>query len=167
MYRFDEESGKWVTIRAKRKKDPLCQVNFCTRISEKGARTGRSLECTVCRVRIWRANNPIRANYNAIKNKARRRKIPFTLTFEFFTKLCEDTGFHLLRGRLKDAYQIDRIDALRGYSDDNVQILTAADNREKSNWEETCSCDEWERRRAEEGWEENPGVFEPSGDDPF
>lgn len=144
MYRVDEESGLWLPIRAKGKKDPLCQVAFCSRPSEKAAQTGRSLFCGTCRVRLWRANNPIRARYNAIKNKARRRRIPFDLDLDFFTDLCIRTGYHQSCGRRLEDLHIDRIDALRGYHNDNVQVLTAAENRSKSNDEETRSYDDWD-----------------------
>jgi hypothetical protein len=144
MYIFDEETKLWVPKKAKGKKHPFCQVAFCTRPSEKAAQTGRSLMCGTCRVRLWRANNPIRAIYNAVKNKARRRRIPFDLDYEIFERLCRETEYHARRGRAVTHLHIDRIDALRGYHNDNVQILTAAENREKLNHEETRSRYEWE-----------------------
>lgn len=150
QYRLDPDSGLWIPILAKAKKDPMCQIAFCSRVSEKGMKTGRSLQCTTCRVRLWRANNPIRANYNAIKNKARRRKIPFGITFEFFAEMCEETGFHLARGRAGESLQLDRIDAMRGYFDDNIQVMTATENRDKANYEETRSLYEWEEYAASE-----------------
>lgn len=167
MYTLDEDSGLWVPIHAKAKKDPLCQVAFCTRPSEKSSGYGRSLKCPICRVRLWRANNPIKATYNAIKNKARRRKIPFDLSIEYFTRLCEETGFHLARGRQSYDLQLDRIDALRGYHDDNVRVITAAENRDKANFEETRSRAEWEEYAAS-GDGEVPDLPDPGEfDDPF
>jgi len=65
QYRLDPETGLWVPILSKGKKHPLCQIAFCRRPSEKGAQTGRSTQCGTCRVRLWRANNPIKAHYNA------------------------------------------------------------------------------------------------------
>lgn len=167
QYRLNPETGLWVPILAKGKKHPLCQIAFCKRPSEKGAQTGRSTQCGTCRVRLWRANNPVRAIYNAVKNKARRRRIPFGLTIEFFEELCHETGFHLATGRSGEALQLDRIDALRGYFDDNVQVLTAVENRDKSNTEETRSRYEWEEYAASEDCESEP-IQEPAGvDDPF
>jgi hypothetical protein len=165
MYRVEEESGLWVPIRAKAKKDPLCQVAFCTRLSEKTAKTGRGLVCGVCRVRIWRANNPIRAIYNAVKNKARRRSIPFDLELGFFTELCQQTGYHQNRGRALENLHIDRIDALRGYHNDNVQIITAEENLRKRDEEQTRSCEDWEEYAA--GYERDPEAVVDSGEDPF
>jgi hypothetical protein len=167
QYRLDPETGMWVPILSKGKKHPLCQIAFCRRPSEKGAQTGRSTQCGTCRVRLWRANNPIKAHYNAIKNKARRRKIPFGITMAFFEELCEETGFHLLRGRSGEALQLDRIDAMRGYFDDNVQVLTATENRDKLNVEETRSRYEWEEYAASEDNPDDPLPEPTDVDDPF
>lgn len=136
---------KWVPIQAKKKKEPYCQVSFCSNVSEKHSSTGRSLLCSTCRVRLWRANNPIRAIYNALKNKARRRKIPFSLTMEHFAMICEETDYHLTRGRRNEAMQLDRKDAMKGYEDGNVQVMVALLNRQKGVAEETRSPDEWEQ----------------------
>lgn len=135
MYRQNRD-GKWVPIYAKNKKDKdLCIVKFCTRVSEKATvtnKTARSLMCPTCRLRLWRANNPIKAIYNAIKNKARRRGIPFSLSLEKLEQLCDETDFHLKRGRRPNDFHIDRIDASRGYEDDNVRIITASENCSKA-----------------------------------
>ena len=167
QYRLDPEIGLWVPILSKGKKHPLCQIAFCRRPSEKGAQTGRSTQCGTCRVRLWRANNPIKAHYNAIKNKARRRRIPFGITMAFFEELCEETGFHLLRGRTGEALQLDRIDAMRGYFDDNVQVLTATENRDKLNTEETRSRYEWEEYAAGEDYPTEAPPEPGDLDDPF
>lgn len=133
-YRKNKE-GEWELILSQGKKHPLCAVKFCSQLSEKGADTGRSLKCRRCRVRLWRANNPIRAIHNAIKNKARRRGVPFSLSLEYFTSLCEETEYHKTRGRLPDDFHLDRIDCTRGYEDDNVQVITASENCKKSHVE--------------------------------
>jgi len=166
MYHFNEETRLWVPIKAKAKKHPLCQVAFCSRPSEKAAKIGRSLLCVTCRVRMWRANNPIRAIYNAVKNKARRRRIPFDLDFAVFEQLCHETDYHARRGRSVKHLHIDRIDALRGYHNDNVQILTAEDNIDKSHHEETRSRYEWEEYCA--GAEDPSAACDnPADGDPF
>lgn len=147
----DEGVEKWVAIIAKNKRDKnLCQVAFCKNLSEKGSDSGRSLKCANCRIRLWRANNPIRAIYNSIKNKARRRRIPFTLTFEHFEALCKETGYHRTRGRRAGKMHLDRIDALKGYEDGNVQVLEAVENVVKGRREPTRTRDEWEGGGQEE-----------------
>lgn len=144
MYAKDPETGKWGFILAKGKKHPLCQVKFCNRVSDKGKGHGRGLTCIACRHRIARANNPILACYKAVENKARRRKIPFTLTYGHFEELCLRTGYHLDRGREAADMHLDRIDALKGYEDGNVQVLTASENCRKSRVEPCRTLDEWE-----------------------
>lgn len=167
MYRYDEGTGLWVPVFVTTKKaDGLCRVFRCPRPSEKAKGYGRGLVCGICRVRLWRANNPIKANYNAIKNKARRRKIPFDMSFSFFEQLCLATGFHIERGRAVDDLQIDRINALRGYHDDNVQILTTSQNRDKLNTEETRSLNEWEEFHGM-SYDEVNECRPPVDDDPF
>jgi len=147
----DEGREKWVAILSKKKKHKdLCQVAFCRNPSEKACRSGRSLKCANCRIRLWRANNPIKAIYSAIKNKARRRRIPFTLTFEHFEEICIGTGYHITRGRKAGSMHLDRIDALKGYEDGNVQVLEAIENIMKGNSEKTRTRDEWEGGGQEE-----------------
>lgn len=144
MYERDPEAGKWVLILASGKKHPLCQVKFCTRTSSKAKGHGRGLTCMTCRSRIGRANDPIRACYKAVENKARRRKIPFTLTYEHFEALCIRTGYHTGRGREGTDMHLDRINNLKGYEDGNVQVLTATENCRKRHGEELRTLDEWE-----------------------
>ena len=166
MYSFDEAAGLWVPNMAKEKKYPLCQTQNCEKDSEKARGTGRGLQCGSCRVRLWRANNPIKAVYNAVKNKARRRCIPFTLTLKHFTGICEATGYHFTRGREVGCFHLDRIDAMKGYEDGNVQVLTSEENARKSHTEYYRTYDEWEGGGGE--WvrpQEAPEVED--GCDPF
>jgi hypothetical protein len=170
MYKQDPETGKWSLILAAGKKHPLCQVKFCTRKSDKGKGHGRALTCVACRHRIGRANEPILACYRAVENKARRRKIPFTLTYEYFEALCLRTGYHLDRGREGHELHLDRKNALLGYSDDNVQILTATQNCRKSRQEAYRTLDEWEGGDGYEQEATNKVTYEPllaDDEDPF
>jgi hypothetical protein len=94
MYQLDEASGLWVPRRKERppkKGSRICHVRFCTRQRD---RVGGNLVCITCRSRIWKANNPVRAIFNAIRNKASRRGIPFEISYEYFEALCRETDFH-------------------------------------------------------------------------
>ncbi len=67
--------------------------------------------------------------YNAAK-----KKIPFALSFAYFLNFCRNTGYHILRGPHRDEMTIDRIDNLKGYTDDNIQMLSSIENYRKY-WE--------------------------------
>lgn len=167
MYQKDA-SGKWVAIIAKNKDPDVCHVKFCTRPSGRGVKTNktdRSLKCTTCRLRLWRANNPMKAVFNAVRNKASRRGIEFNLTFDFFVKLCEETDYHKKRGRRPDAYHLDRVDPYGGYTDDNVRVITASENCSKRHQEfQGPDLDD----KEPDQWDESEfGDAEPTGDDPF
>jgi len=115
----------------KGKKDPsLCCVKFC-----RNRRAGRHRLCNGHRMAKWRAENPIRSQFDTLRDSARRRRIEFTVTFEQFKKLCHDTNYHEECGCESHCLQIDRIDAARGYSIDNIQVITTSENTAKGNRE--------------------------------
>lgn len=126
------EDGVWKALKKAKTKKNTCNTRFCSRKSEKSrGGTSRSLCCTTCKLRLWRANNPIKAVFNAVRNKASRRKLEFSLTFEHFESLCLETGFHKTRGRRAEDFHLDRIDCAKGYVDGNIQVITATENCKK------------------------------------
>jgi hypothetical protein len=62
---------------------------------------------------------------------ALERNIPFKLSFRSFLNFCRSTNYHILRGPSRDEMSIDRIDNLRGYTEDNIQMLSNGDNSRK------------------------------------
>lgn len=106
---------------------PLCATAGCVN----HARRDRSL-CHRCTMRRWRAENPINAQFHRLKAKAKKRRIPFTLTLEDFREFCQATGYAERVGCGDPAdLQCDRIDARLGYSRDNIQALAFLDNARK------------------------------------
>lgn len=81
--------------------------------------------------RQYRQAHPIRAAYLNLKHNARRRGKEFLLTLEQFEKYCRPVTLHYGAKRNKDTYSIDRRDPRRGYSLDNIQILTLEQNTKK------------------------------------
>lgn len=79
----------------------------------------------------WIKKNPIRAAYLDLKNNAKRRGKDFKLTFEQFKQFCIKTKYIDVKGRGKESYHIDRIDENKGYTIDNIQILTNSQNVKK------------------------------------
>ncbi len=65
------------------------------------------------------------------KNDARKRKIEFTLKLPWFRKWVIGTGYMEGRGRTGECLNIDRIENDKGYTPDNIQILTKSANVSK------------------------------------
>ena len=94
---------------------------------------GRSKQnrCNTCRSRRFRKNNPMKyAYYNLIAN-SKRRNISFTLTFQQFQQFSIRHEYIQNKGTTKESYSIDRINSRKGYSLDNIQVLTVSQNSSK------------------------------------
>ena len=102
-----------------------CSTKYC-----RGRRTECHAKCPKCRSRDWRKNNPLRAAWRIIKDRARRKKRQFDLPFESFKAMAEASGYP--NGR---AIHCDRIDPTRGYTLDNIQFITGSENSIKGNIE--------------------------------
>lgn len=100
-----------------------CSTKYC----RKPAATQKT-KCHACRKAEWKKNNPIRAAYCNLRTNAKRRGKEFTITFEEFEKWCEETQYMFGKGRTATSYTIDRIDPERGYSIDNIRVLTNSEN---------------------------------------
>lgn len=60
-------------------------------------------------------------------------KKEFKLTFEEFKKFAIETNYIQGKGKNKTSYHIDRIDETKGYTIDNIQVLTNSENVKKYN----------------------------------
>lgn len=65
---------------------------------------------------------------NAIRNRARQRKIPFTITLEEFRQFCHETGYLEKRGREAHSLSIDRKDHDKGYHIWNICVKSFQEN---------------------------------------
>lgn len=79
--------------------------------------------CSKCNSRKWRQSKPITAAYHNLKTHAKERRIDFFLTIEEFTKFCNETNYHVLKGRNPDSVTVDRIHADGPYSYENIRPL--------------------------------------------
>jgi hypothetical protein len=83
----------------------------------------------------------IREIYNRLKQSAKKRKIEFDITLSDLNNIsfpitCPvlDIPLRWNRGEPKeDSYSFDRIDSLKGYTIDNLQIISYKANRAKNN----------------------------------
>lgn len=91
--------------------------------------------CSKCRKRLYKERHPVRYTFSYLKNNARRRKHTFTLTIDEFVQFVRETGYMEGKGRHADKLSIDRIDPRRGYTPDNIQVLTVSKNATKGNHE--------------------------------
>ena len=87
--------------------------------------------CYRCRYAKRKQNNPLNEAYKTLKYNARRRNKLFTLTIDEFTQFCKETNYLNKRGIGKNSYHIDRIDESKGYTIDNIQVLTNSENVRK------------------------------------
>lgn len=150
-----------------KKKNKICAKHHCT---------GKAIHgkfCEKCRRRDWVKNNPERDKFNNLKGNAKRRKIPFNLSFAEFKLFCDQNDYVSKVGRSKTSMTIERIRRHEGYQFDNLQALTNTENVHKYNYYE---------RPVPEGLEENPndsendlspapsdftGIVRPAGPVPF
>lgn len=84
--------------------------------------------CEKCKSRQLKERNPELYHYNIFRCNARRRGKEFSITFEEYKKFCRETNYLILKGKNAENASIDRIDDTRGYSYDNIRILTLAQN---------------------------------------
>lgn len=104
-----------------------CSVSRCrgsVRTSE------HSDKCAKHRYRAFRDTHPDKCAFNNLRKRAHERGHSFTLSFTKFKQLW-DEGLAKNHGRGAGFLSIDRVDNDRGYSDDNVRLLTYSENSRK------------------------------------
>ena len=112
-----------------RKKPELCMERGCTR--PRRTKNGKRRRCYRCAMKRWRKNNPMRAAYYALRDRARHRRIEFTISFQEFEQFALISGYLNGVGNHAHSITIDRINNLRGYVPGNLQPLTRAENARK------------------------------------
>lgn len=71
--------------------------------------------------------------FQKLRSNAKRRGKEFDLTFDQFQQFCVKTEYLVGRGRTRTGFHIDRIRDDRGYTMDNIQVLTNTENITKEN----------------------------------
>ena len=79
-------------------------------------------------VQRWREANPEKLAYTDHKSHAKRRGIPFLLTFEEWCAIWRESGKWDQRGHLSGQYVMARFGDTGPYAVGNVRICTAFDN---------------------------------------
>ena len=123
---FDEAEQRFkLSIDDPATKDPsTCLARGCSQ-----PRYGRGRFCNRHKCGLWSLNNPLSRRYISKKADAKRRGIPFKLSFQQFAELA-------LRGGLLDGdNHLDRRDPRKGYQVDNVRVVPASWNLRKASWD--------------------------------
>jgi hypothetical protein len=76
----------------------------------------------------YRENNPEMYAYMTLRDNAKRRNIPFTITFDYFKRFCRKTKYIQRKGIWHYSYSIDRKKNELGYVPGNLQLLTVSAN---------------------------------------
>jgi hypothetical protein len=102
-----------------------CQTKYCRGVCSPG---GRSPYCGKCRARQFRANHPVRAHFNNLRNRARARGHEFTISFAEYEKFWFESGYGAKHGKTKESFSIDRIRPELGYVPGNIRAKTLSEN---------------------------------------
>lgn len=78
--------------------------------------------------RAYRERNVEKCVYYHLKSNAKRRGIPFTITFKYFLKFAIRTGYIDKRGREASSMTVDRIKPHLGYVPGNLRAITLSEN---------------------------------------
>jgi hypothetical protein len=84
--------------------------------------------CWKCHSKRLRDRHPLTYVLNAIRNRARQRGIPFTITRAEFEKFCQETHYLEKRGHGAGWLSIDRKNHDQGYHIGNIQIMEFIEN---------------------------------------
>ena len=105
-----------------RKPSHLCVTKFC-----RHPRGAESPKCSRCAMRQWRMEHPLKAKLAILRDRARRKKVPFDLTLEWL-------GMFLALNAYDPTEQhIDRVKPWLGYVMGNLQVLPSGENIAKGN----------------------------------
>jgi len=95
----------------------------------------RGCVCNQCRYLTEKERDPIGLAFRRLKAHAKQRGKEFNLTKEDFILFCVKSEYILESGISKNNFHIDRVDETKGYSIDNIQVLTNSENvRKYAKW---------------------------------
>ena len=137
-----------------------CSTKLCRRRKAKG----RTI-CHTCIHEKQKITNPFGYWYQVLKANAKRRGKVFTLTLEQFKKFAIDTDYLCGKGKSKHSLSIDREDNDKGYTEDNIRILTLSENSKKKDKIVKVLHYDWETKYAVVSQRRNLEIV--SRDSPF
>jgi|AntRauTorckE6833_2_1112554.scaffolds.fasta_scaffold01252_3 peroxiredoxin len=115
-----------------------CKTKYCTNQAVKHRKL-----CAKCRSRKYKREHPFKYFYNVHRQNAKKRNIPWELTFEEFKEIWEESGkWNEKRFNTelsKTTWTLDRKNVNKGYTKNNVRVVSMMLNVEVW-WEE----DRWQ-----------------------
>jgi hypothetical protein len=122
--------------------------------SRKWRSKNREYHNAICKV--WKDNNPLKLIIKDVKKRAKLKGLEFSLTHEDISipDVCPILDIPLFRGKGKqtaNSPSIDRIDSTKGYTKDNIQIISTKANTIKSNatFSELVLVGNWAQKELE------------------
>lgn len=112
----------------------ICSVKYCTNKTKHPKRTKIGGLCHRCAKALYKSRHPDKYFYQKLRGNAQRRGKKFNLTFNEFLEFCNKTGYLEKKGKNPDSYCIDRIDNSKGYSYDNIRVVSLSINTLKRNY---------------------------------
>lgn len=101
----------------------------------------RNPEKANSRMREWRHRNPKYMLYHSAKRRAKERDLDFSITIEDIPEIPEVCPIAQIRihfrddgkrGPIENSPTLDRIDPSKGYTRDNIRVISHKGNRLKS-----------------------------------
>jgi len=108
----------------------MCCVQGCRNRHHKGS-AGLQL-CSKHRQQRWRWKSPKRSAYATLRDHAKARKIPFSISPDYFMGMVDMLATWDLEAEKRgEEHTVDRIKAEHGYRPGNLQIITRSANAAK------------------------------------
>ena len=149
------------------KKGLRCEVSYCRNLKARKSDGYYLTVCWKCRARWLKENHPATYVMNAMRNRARARRVPWKITLAQFKDWCAATGYLEKRGHGKGLATIDRINADLGYTIDNIQILEFLENCTKGHYVPGYKFYKQNASMPEENKTPLPEPEPDEGDNPF
>jgi hypothetical protein len=89
--------------------------------------------CAKCQSRQLKISHPHTYYLNALRNNAHRRGKYFNLTLDQFKEFCKNTSYMENKGRNGNSMSIDRVDPAKGYTIDNIRVISVSENTKRAN----------------------------------
>ncbi len=103
-----------------------CRIQGCSR-----APAPNRTICHTHKKQLDKIRDPISTAYRVLKNNARRRNKTFTISKQEFREWYIKNNLEVVRGRKRGQFSIDRVQNLKGYSLDNIALVTVEFNAKK------------------------------------
>lgn len=104
-----------------------CITKRCRHLVDRNK--GRDKRCSKCKMRQWRLKNPIKACVTRLRERAKKKKVPFNIRVVWFAAFIASQNYD------KRFHHIDRIIPPKGYVEGNLQVLDIDKNIAKGNRE--------------------------------